>query len=353
MNFRDPFNLLHTKKSFIGQAPGTITYTGQFTDVEVTIEGIIYNEKEIKKIETKTIQDSFEKDKIYWFNVIGLHDDNIIKKIGEKLLIHHMDLEDIMHVSQWSKIEKKDHYLFSIFKMIYLKNSDIIHEHISIIHKDNVIITFQETPGDVFDNVRERLLKCQGKIRTMGSEYLYYSLLDVLIDQYFVIINRISILFKETEMKILENKQEDLDQVYHLRKELLYLINAISPIKDSINILSSNKNDYITQSMAPYYSDLMEHLNQISDSLKAYKEMTNSLYEMQMSNISNNMNKAMMILAIFSSIFIPLSFLAGVFGMNFTYIPGINMPSAFYYFLLSCLAIIIGMLSFFKIKKWF
>lgn len=289
----------------------------------------------------------------YWFNVIGLSDVELIKKIGELFNMHHMDVEDIVHVSQWSKIEVKEDYIFSILKMIYLENQNIVHEHLGILKKDNIVITFQETPGDVFDEIRDRLVKKKGQIRQRGGDYLFYALLDALIDQYFIIINHISADFKVLEMGIIENENASKEKIYKIRKELVYLVNSIIPIKDSINSLYFQESSFISENMKPYYNDLKEHLLQISDSLKAYKEMTNSLHEMHMSNVSNDMNKIMMTLTIFSAIFIPLSFLAGVFGMNFSYIPGLDYRSSFYIFVMICVITSGGMLMVFKSKKWY
>lgn len=353
MSIYDPFNIIHFKKDFIGGPPGTIEYTGLYRNVDITIDAIIYDKDSIEQVHLDDIDGQFDNNKIYWFNIIGLHNMDLMKKIGDIFNIHHMDLEDIVHVSQWSKIEKKDHYLFSVFKMIYLNNEKITHEHISIILKDNVLITFQETPGDVFDAVRERLINSIGRIRLMDIDYLYYSLIDALVDEYFVIINRISYVFNEIEMKIIDENISEMEQMYKLKKELVYLINAITPIKNSLQTFIKDENIYFKHPIIPYYADVMEHLNQINDSLKAYREMVNSLYEMQMANVSNDMNKTMMTLTIFSVIFIPLSFLAGVFGMNFTYIPGLHIHSAIYFFVLACLVIVVGMLSYFKIKKWY
>ncbi|MBN2795668.1 MAG: magnesium/cobalt transporter CorA [Clostridia bacterium] len=353
MNFYDPFNLFHAKKEFLGEPPGTINYTGKYNDVPVTIELIQYNVHEYSKKTCDAIETVHHDDYIYWYNITGLHNTELIKNIGTILNIHHMDLEDIVHVSQWSKIEDQEDYLFSIFKMIYLNNEDIVHEHVSIILTDNLILTFQETPGDVFDEVRDRLSQNKGRIRQLKSDYLYYSLLDAIIDPYFSIINRISTDYMALEMAIIENAVTSKEKIYHLRKELVYLSNAILPIRDQIDALRKKSVYFSKAELQPYYGDLIEHMHQINDALKAYKEMINSLQEMQMSNISDDMNKTMMTLTIFSAVFIPLSFLAGIFGMNFTHIPGLSIYNAFYWFLGGCLLIAGGMLSFFKWKKWF
>ncbi len=349
----DSFNPLHEKKKYTSEPPGTIVYTGKHKNVTVSIERIEYNEDDILHSKVNTISGPFEDDKVYWFNVVGLHDMDLIHEIGKNFNLHQMDLEDIVQVSQWSKIEVKVEYLFSIFKMMNLKDSEITREHLAIVQKDNVIITFQETPGDVFDEVRERLDNKLGRIRGMGSNYLFYVLIDTLVDQYFLIIDKISSDFREIEMKILDNDFKSREQLYHLRKELLYLNNSISPIKQSVAALLRKSSHLESEDLLPYYNDLFEHVSQVSDSLMDYKEMTNSLHEMYMSNASEDMNKIMMTLTIFSVIFIPLTFLTGVYGMNFTYMPGLNERSAFEIFIFVCILIIVGMLIFFRLKKWY
>ncbi|HKK95356.1 MAG TPA: magnesium/cobalt transporter CorA [Anaerovoracaceae bacterium] len=349
----DPFNLLHDKKSYKVEPPGTLTYKGNYGDVKPSIECIEYDNSETKSSKVEVIGDKVTDDKVYWYNVVGLSNVEMIQQIGKSFDIHNMDLEDIVHVSQWSKIEVKENYNFSVLKMIYLSNQKIIHEHLAIYHKGNMIITFQETPGDVFENVRDRLIRNQGSIRNKAGEYLFYSLLDALVDQYFIVINKISSDFIDIEMKILEGDKRSKEKVHELRKELLYLINSVTPMKDSVTSLIENGRIIIDEDLEPYYGDLDEHLNQISDSLKAYKEMTNSLQEMHATNVSNDMNKIMMTLTIFSAIFIPLSFLAGVFGMNFHYFPGLDIKAGIYIFMSVCVIIAGGMLLFFKSKKWY
>lgn len=353
MNFYDPFNILHAKKQYVGEPPGSINYTGKYSDVPITIELIQYNEEELIIQSCDNISQKHDDQYIYWYNITGLHNMQLIKSFNQNLGIHHMDLEDIVHVSQWSKIEDQGDYLFSVLKMIYPNNSEIIHEHISVVLQKNVVVIFQETPGDVFDEVRDRIKNNKGQIRKLNSDYLYYSLLDAIVDPYFVIINRISKDFMQLEMEILENSSNKKESVYHLRKELVYLTNAITPIRDQITLLR-NDNPYFSKAeLQPYYGDLMEHMYQITDALKAYKEMIHSLYEMQISNTSDDMNKTMMTLTIFSAVFIPLSFLAGIFGMNFSTIPGLDVNYGFYWFIAVCVVISSGMLSFFKWKKWF
>ncbi len=350
MILNDSLNFLHGKKGSTNEPPGTLSYSGQHTDVNIRIECIEYNKDMYKKSDIETIKGPFDSNKVYWFNIVGLHNIDLIENIGKEFQLHQMDLEDIVHVSQWSKIEINDFYLFSIFKMMYLKSSEIIHEHLAIVHYNNIILTFQETPGDVFDGIRKRLEDKQSESREFGSDFLYYTLIDALVDQYFGILNRLASDIKDIELKIFDSDPKSREHIYYLRKELLHLINSVTPIRDSITSLVNK--EIIIKDMLPYYRDLLDHLHQISDALSAYKEMTISLHEMQMANASNEMNKTMMTLTTFSAIFIPLSFLAGVFGMNFSHFPGLNSPFAFYVFIVACFVISGGMLFFFKMKKW-
>lgn len=346
-------DLFVPKNTCTAMPPGTIVYTGSYTEVPLEIELYVYNQESLKVKTLKEINGDFDPDKIYWFNIIGLNDEAFIKKVGDLFGIHPMELEDIVHVSQWSKIEAKENYVFSIFKMIYQKapSSEWIHEHVSIFWKDNIVLTFQETKGDAFDGIRQRLTEGTDRIRTRGARFLYYALIDALIDPYFQLLHHISSRFIDLEIRILDENFKGKEELYHLRKELLYFINSVAPIKEAIQGFIKNENAIVSGTIAPFYKDLQDHLNQIHDALKSYRELTNSLNEIQLANTSNEMNKSMMTLTIFSAIFIPLSFLAGVFGMNFKYFPGLDSPYGFYGFWGLCVLVTGILLIYFKKKK--
>ena len=351
MNILDPINLFNSMKSSANQSPGSLNYTGVYKEEPLEIDYISYNNDFYQR---KALNKSFNIEKnenINWINLTGLHDIEEIKRIGNKFDIHKMDLEDIVHVSNRSKIEERDNYLFSIFKMVYLRENKIVHEHVSIIISNNYIITFQETSGDVFNQLRDRIKDSAGQIRLKDIDYLYYSIIDCLADQYFDILNYISEKFSDIEFKVIDEMKGNIDDIYYLRKELLHLKNAVVPIKDALNGFMRIESKYFNQEVKPYYEDVMDHLNQTYDNITIYREMVNSLYEMQMSNVTNDMNKTMMTLTIFSAIFIPISFLAGVFGMNFTHMPGLNFKYAFYFFMISCIIISLSIVYYFKNRR--
>jgi len=343
---------LSTSKNRVNETPGTLKYSGNYKG-KMKIEVLQYDNKDIKKFSIKTIDEILHTPKIQWINIIGLNNEELLHALSNKYNIHRIDMEDIVNVTQRSKIEHKQKYLFSIYKMIYLQEEKIIHEHISIFMFENILITFQETPGDVFETIRERLEKKMGQIRKMKVDYLYYSLIDCMVDQYSEILMYIEEKFSETETRIIEVESDSMDDVYELRKELLYLKNGIYPIRDALQSFINTRSEFLSEDVTPYFADVVENIAHAIDKINVYREMVNSLYEVQISNASTKMNKVMMTLTIFSVIFIPLSFLAGVFGMNFASLPGISAKGSFIYFIIGCIIIAISMLLFFKRKKWF
>ncbi|MCK5130179.1 MAG: magnesium/cobalt transporter CorA [Clostridiales bacterium] len=332
--------------------PGTLKYTGDY-HIKPTLQVLTYNADAYKQYTIHDINELPDNKDVLWLNIIGLEDTELLNDVSNRFKIHKIDLEDIVNVSQRCKIEDKEHYLFSIFKMVYLQQNEIVHEHVSMFMLENILITFQETPGDVFDPIRLRIQGKQGQIRNMGVDYLYYSLIDDLVDQYFGIIQSVSEQFMEVEAAVIEHSSKKMDGVYRLRKELLYLKNSIEPIKYALHDFTRSQPALFTKEVYPYLNDVQDNIYQISDSLNTYREMVNSLYEMQISNASNEMNKVMTTLTVFSAIFIPLSFLTGVFGMNFISIPGLTSRWSFVIFAIFCVLIAGGMLIFFKKKKWF
>jgi magnesium transporter len=322
--------------------PGSLEYSGLYKDEEIVIEAYSYNEKGYlkKKYDAFPIETSYNNT---WINVTGLHKTELLSQIEEVYGISRFTLEDIVQVTTHSKIETFDHYSFSIFKMLYLKDNSIIHEHVSIIKLDNVLITFQETKGDVFDHIRE-LIEMDGPLRSENIDFLYYRLIDSLIDQYFDILPIMNRKLDQLEENILDDEKTSLEEVYKVRKELLLIKNSVFPMKQLIGELVK------TYPALPY-KDVYDHLEQIIENVALNRELISSLYDTHMSNLSHKMNKVMTTLAIFSAIFIPLSFLAGFFGMNFKHFPGLNSEYSLLVFILACIALGIGMLGFFKHKK--
>ncbi|BES63855.1 magnesium/cobalt transporter CorA [Gottschalkiaceae bacterium SANA] len=335
------------------QAPGTITYTGTYADVPLSM--VLYQYKADHW--TKEIIDDLsgipDDDKIKWLNVTGLSHTKVIQDIGTRFSIDPLILEDIVNVSQYSKMQSDDDLLFSVWKMIYMKEKQIEHEHISLLLIDNWVISFQENEGDVFHSVRTRLEKNQGILRTMKGDYLYFALIDSIVDHYSDTLSILTQQFDAYEANFLDQKKVTADSLYPLRKELTQLKSAIFPMKIALPRVMNSKHQLITEEVLPYFQDAYDNLLQTAEQLLSIRELATSLHDQQLSELSNQMNSIMTTLTIFSAVFIPLSFLAGVFGMNFRSLPGTESTQGFVFFLLACLIMAATMLMVFKRKKWF
>lgn len=305
------------------QVPGHLNYTGTHKGEKTEISIFCYDAEkgEMSRLsdDLSDLKAGLDVQKKYWINVVGLSQVDIIRNIGRQFDIHPMDLEDVVHVSQRSKIELRSGYLFSIFKMLYLKQKEqdveIVHEHVSLFLKDNVLLLFQETKEDVFGHVRERLLQNEGEIRKRDISYLYYCLVDALVDEYVLAAQKSYDGYGELEDLMLSGEKGskiEVDDIYYVRKELLYLTHAVEPAIEALKNFTAQESGYFKRNLSPYYADLLDHLNQLLESSQVYQEMLKNLYDMQMAKTGNDMNKTMMTLTVFSAIFSPFFFGRGI-----------------------------------------
>ncbi|NCB41661.1 MAG: magnesium/cobalt transporter CorA [Clostridia bacterium] len=331
----------------------SIQYTGSFTADQTVLDLIKYQAANSERKNIHSLEEAEDPSKNVWLNITGLNDFELLQSIGEKYSINRLVLEDIVHVDNYPKIEIYDTYIFAIVKMVYLKDGLLFYEHVSIILSKDMLITFQETQGDVFGAVRNSILIDKGTINTMGLDYLFYSLIDSIIDNYFVVLEKIDLSINALEDKILDEQASLTGEIYNIRREILRLKTSFSPIKEVLNLKKHRQSSLINESVYIYFEDLRGQIDQVVEAIGIQKETINGLYEMHVANISNKMNSIMTTLTIFSAIFIPLSFLAGVFGMNFHVMPGLNNPYGFSIFMGGSLLISASMIVFFKRNKWF
>lgn len=337
----------------LNQPPGTLIYTGRFRDQETVLELITYDDGEFERKTIDTLEAVRLGGGMQWLNVTGLVDVALVREIGERFGISELVLENIVHVSQRSKLEDHGEFLFAVFKMIYLGKQVMISEHLAMVVMDRLVITFQETEGDVFESLRERIERGRGRVRSLGQDYLLFALVDALVDQHFDVLSHLGERLDALEEALIDEMDIPLDDLYRLRKDLLQVRSAVLPIKDIIHNITSQHGSHVSEEVEPYFKDVADHLMQVAEILSVYREMGVGLYETHMSNMNNNMNKVMTTLTVFSAIFIPLSFLAGVFGMNFRVMPGLENAGGFYWFMLGCGLMAGGMFLFFKSRRWF
>ena len=349
---------IYRSKKKLGQIPGSVVYTGERTKEKLLIEMFDYNKEFCDEKTLETVTDSFpykDTESISWINLNGLNYVDEIEALGNHYGLHPLVLEDIVNIAQRPKIDEHEDYLFLVLKMLYYNESQsIVSEQVSFILGDNYVLSFQEAEGDVFDNVRDRLRNAKGRVRNMKADYLLYTLIDAIVDHYFSVIEILGDKIENIENTIFENKiEEDCNrQIQDLKREVFRVRRAIFPLREVLNRIDKNETKLIQKKTLTYYRDIFDHLIQVTENIEIFREMVLSLMDMYMSSISNKMNEVMKVLTIMASIFIPLTFIAGIYGMNFQYIPELNYKYGYFMVWGVMIAIFLGLLYYFKRKKW-
>ena len=342
----------------LGQAPGTVVYVGNKQASELFVDVFNYSKELFQELELKTIEEAFtykNTDTVSWVNVNGLRHVETLKTIGSFYDLHPLLIEDIANTHQAAKLDDYDTHLFIVLKMLRLSETqELVYEHVSLVLGKNYVLSFQEADGDVFDGIRNRLRIATTKIRTLGEDYLLYALMDAVVDHYFYCIESIGEKIEALEERLFDSKDKHnwVFQLQQLKKEILKMRRAIFPLREVILRIEKSEHRLISKHTQLYLRDLYDHINQITDNLESYREMAWGLLEMYMSTVSNTMNEIMKVLTIIASIFIPLTFLAGIYGMNFEYIPELQYKYG-YFVLWGVMAVIfVGLLYYFKRKRW-
>jgi len=347
-----------------GMSPGSLVFTGEQKVKEISIDIFQYNQNSIveKKIEkVDDLKNLLSNDSILWINICGLHEVNELEKIGAMFNINSLTIEDVLNVAHSPKIEENENYLFLISKSLNYDNKKrkISFEHISFILGKNYLITFQETKGDEFDHIRERLRGAKGRVRKLGADYLMYRLLDSVVDNYTVILLQLDEIMEIFEDELLDNpRQETIEEIYLFRKEINKVRHSIVPLKEVIYTLIKDIQPLIHKSNMIFIKDLEDHIKNAVDTIENYREQVNSMIEIYRSSSQLKLNEVVKVLTIISTIFIPLTFIVGIYGMNFNPdLSPFNMPELKWYFgypliMVLMLIIAIGLLLLFKKKRW-
>jgi magnesium transporter len=347
------------KKSKSGLPPGSYVFTGEQKMEHVTITLIQYNETHYSERQFKTLPDvykaiSSEPSFVSWLNIDGIHDVEIVENICNTYGIHRLTGEDIVSVGQRPKLDEFDHYLHLVMRMFQIEEGHFTFEQLTFLHCDQLLITFQEKTGDVFQSVRRRLSEGKGTIRTRSSDYLMYALLDTIIDSYFNVLEDFGERLEELEVNLLDNPSErTLSLLHAIRKEALTLRRSVYPMREVINKLEKVEEPFIRQDTKLFIRDLYDHTIQAIETIEVFRDMASGMLDLYMNSLSNRMNNVMKVLTIIATIFIPLTFIVGIYGMNFENMPELAFPWAYPAVLLLMLAIALGMMVYFKLKKWF
>lgn len=330
------------------------------TNSEVMLDMILYDEENYteKEIPTgdlpKLVESLKDTDQVLWLNMDDELDEASVQEICDLFKIHPLVVEDIILEGQRAKIEDYDDYVFAVAKMIYYKEEELIMEQVSFIIGQNYLLTFGEEVGDVFDDVRRRLRKDGSSLRKYKTDYLLYDLLDAIIDGYFATLEIIGEEIDALEVEILKSsKDEDQYRIRKVKKNLLYIHKYSWPLRDVVSWLAKEDSEILGKFTARYFGDLNNLLMQVLDTTDTYREILSGLMELTISNISYRLNQVMKVLTVISTIFMPLSFITGLYGMNFKYMPELNMRYGYPITIAVMAVIVLAMIYYFKKKKWF
>jgi magnesium transporter len=350
--------LMKGRSKKAGLPPGALIHIGVRKTQEPKITIIDYDETTFQERETKAIEECFlfkEKPTVTWINVDGLHQIEILEKLGECYNFHPLVLEDILNTDQRPKMEDYGDYLYIVLKMLHDKGkgNEVEAEQVSLVLGPNFVFSFQESGGDVFDKIRERLRTGKGRLRRMGADYLAYTLVDAIVDYYFVILEKLGERIELLEEELVTHpKTETLKEIHTLKREMIFLRKAVWPLREVISSLQRAESPLVQKTTGIYLRDVYDHTIQVIDTIETFRDILSGVLDIYLSSVSNRLNSVMKVLTIIATVFMPLTFLAGVYGMNFKYMPELEWRWGYPVTWAVMAAIGVAMLVYFRKKKW-
>lgn len=341
-----------------GLAPGTLVHIGERPAHEVTVTLFSYGPEDFHEqvVDVSVLQkEDMDKEAVTWLDVDGLHRPELIEPVGNVLELHPLVLEDVVNTGQRPKFEDYAGYVFLVVRMLDYdqKAKQVTDEQLAVVLGPNWVLTFQERPGDVFEPVRNRIRTGKGRIRRMGADYLAYCLIDAVVDHYFSVLELLGDQLEQMSDEIMgQPDQRLLKELHGLRQELLVLRRAAWPLRSMIHRMQQGQSELITDETGVFIRDAYDHTVQIIDTSETLREMTTDLRDIYLSNLSNRMNETMKVLTVIATVFIPLTFIAGVYGMNFAFMPELSWRYG-YATILGLMALVAGgLVLFFKRRRW-
>ncbi|TRO51783.1 magnesium/cobalt transporter CorA [Candidatus Bathyarchaeota archaeon] len=346
------------RKKKAGLPPGTVVYVGRKkpakTRIRITTFDQTYSEEK-ETIELGKLLPLRDNKKTTWINVDGLQKTNIIEEIGKYFGLHPLVLEDVANTGQRPKMEDYTDYIFVVIKMLQYNEEDkeIKAEQVSLILGSNWVTSFQETEGDVFDPIRERLRTDKGRIRQMGADYLLYALIDAVVDNYFAVLEKVGEKIEEIEDEIVSNPSPvTLQAIHELKRQMILLRKSVWPLREVISRLERLESKLIDESTDIFLRDLYDHTIQVIDAVETFRDMLSGMLDIYMSSVSNRMNEVMKVLTIIATVFLPLTLIAGIYGMNFRFMPELEWGWGYPFALLVMLMVGLVMLFYFRRRNW-
>lgn len=341
-----------------GQSPGTLVHVGEQKIETTRITLMSYDQNRLEEKDLKRIEESFafkDTPPVSWINIDGLHEVEVIEKIGTHFGLHPLTMEDIVNTGQRPKVEDSEEYIYLVFKMLKFdeNTSHLSSEQVSLILGPHYLISFQETEGDVFNFVRERIRKGRVRIRNSGPDYLAYALIDAVVDHYFLILEKMGEKIERLEEQLHEKPTPEILQGIHdLRREMIYFRKQAWPIREVLNTWQKMESSIFDEANKAFIRDVYDHTIQVIDTIESFRDIISGMMDLYMSTVSNKMNEVMKVLTIMATIFIPLTFVAGIYGMNFKYMPELEWKWSYPVLWILLVVIFLGMMIYFKRKKW-
>lgn len=350
---------LKSNKNKVGKAPGTLIHTGEVYNKQTTTKHLLYNEETIAEGVLKDLDKlkTLEPEFTHWIAVQGIHDVRYLEKLAEVIDLDVLLMEDVLNVNQRPKIELYEDFVFCTTKIFHWNSKEKMHiqEQVTIIAYRNKVITFCERSNDIFEPIFHRLNIGKKKIRTMGGAYLMYAILDLFVDQYLFQLSNIGESIEQVESQLIGKRPDDKsiqDDIYHFKREINFMRKSLLPIKEAIFIFAKCEHKICDTAMRPHLTELKDHITYTLEASESYREILSDQINWYTINVNNKMNDVMKVLTIFSTIFIPLTFIAGIYGTNFKYIPELEQESGYFVMLFVMAVLAVIMILWFKRKKW-
>ncbi len=341
-----------------GQPPGTLMYIGDASDEEVRISLLDYDPDGLKELTDARVEDILpyrQSPTVTWVNVDGLHKTDVVKSIGEYFDIHHLVLEDVVNTTQRPKLEIYDRNLFITLRLIRFDEEadEVRSSQTSLIVGENFLLSFNQHEERMFDPIRERLREGLGRLRGGGADYLAYALVDLVVDNYFVIIERLSEKIELVEEELITDPQrETLRTIHGLKTDMIALRKSVWPMREVINRMLRSETPFIKDSTRPYLRDVYDHTIHASEIIETSRDIVSGMIDIYLSSVSNRLNEVMKVLTIIATLFMPLTFLCGWYGMNFKNMPELNSPWGYPAVIGVAVLTVVGMLTFFRRHGW-
>lgn len=340
----------------VGLPPGSLVHVGEVKKHLPRITVIDYDKNNLEEKEVLEVEECFpfkDKPSVTWITVDGIHDAEVIRRIGKHFGFHPLLLEDIMNTEQRPKMEDFGDHIFLILKRLKYRAGEMKVEQVSLIIGHNFVITFQEEEEDIFSNIRDRLRKGKGKARGLGSDYLAYYLIDSIVDNYFLVLEKIGEKVEELEAELIEEPSTNTTQkINELKRQLLNLRKMVWPIREVVYSLERSESPLVKKTTLIYLRDVYDHTIQIIDNIEVFREMTSGMVDVYLSTMSNRMNEIMKVLTMIGTIFIPLTFITSLYGMNFEFMPELHWKYGYFLVITLMVGITVGMIFYFRKKQW-